>query len=90
MDKKKPYGSIVAEDFQLGDIVEWSKWCDEHQEFIPHYGIITEINNKVVSNRMVSNCVVVPLDDSAKEIELFTLSLRLVSKAGDKIEKIDS
>ena len=90
MDKKKPYGSIAAENFQVGDIVEWNKWCEKHEQFVPHYGIITEINNKIVSSRLISNCVVIPLDDSAKEIELFTLSLKLVSKAGEEDAKIIS
>ena len=90
MDIKKPYGSITAENFKLGDIVEWSVWCANTEEFIPHYGVITEIKNKIISNRLVSNCTVMPLDNASKEIELFTFSLKLVSKAGENSNEINS
>ena len=75
MNEKKPYGSVSAEIFELGDIVEWSIWSSEREEFVPHYGVITEIKNKFVSNRLVSICTAIPLDDSSKEVELFSLTL---------------
>ena len=90
MNIKRPYGSMTAEQFQLGDIVEWSVWNTERDEFMSHYGIITEIKNKIVSNRMISNCVVVPLDNAVREVELFTLSLKLVSKAGEQANEVVS
>jgi len=90
MEDKNPYGSLAAEDFQLGDIVEWSIWSSEKEDFEPHYGIITDITNKLISNRLISICTAVPLDDSCKEIELFALSLTLVSKAGEQDDEIAS
>ena len=29
MDDKEPFGYISAEDLQVGDIVEWSRWSGE-------------------------------------------------------------
>jgi hypothetical protein len=90
MNEKKPYGATTAEFFELGDIVEWSIWNNNKESFVPHYGVITEIKNKLISNRLVSICTAVPLDNSLKEIELFSLSLTLVSKAGEERNEIDS
>jgi hypothetical protein len=90
MNEKKPYGANTAESFELGDIVEWSIWSSYKETFVPHYGVITEIKNKLISNRLVSICTAVPLDNSSKEIELFSLSLTLVSKAGEEKNEIDS
>ena len=90
MEDKRPYGSLAAEEFKLGDIVEWSVWCSVKEEYEPHYGIITDITNKLMSNRLISICTAVPLDDSYKEIELFALSLTLVSKAGEQSGEIIS
>ena len=90
MNRKNPYGSLSAENFQLGDIVEWSVWDSEKEQFVPHYGIITDIQNKVVSNRLISTCTTVPLDNTGKEVELFALSLKLVSKAGENKNEITS
>ena len=90
MNDKKPYGSLSSDCFRLGDIVEWGVWDDTEEEFLPHYGIITEIKNKLISNRLVSICTAVPLDNACKEIELFALSLKLVSKAGEQENDIIS
>ena len=90
MNNKNPYGSIAAENFQLGDIVEWSVWDGSEEKYLPHYGIITDIKNKLMSNRLVSICTAVPLDDACKEVELFSLSLKIVSKAGEQKDEISS
>jgi len=29
MNEKGPFGSGLAEDFEVGDIVQWSKWSTE-------------------------------------------------------------
>ena len=88
MDKKKAFGELHSQVYSVGDIVEWSRWCEQEQAWIQNYGIITEIKNELRHNRLVSISKVLPVNGSStREIEHFTLSLRLVSKTEDfKIE----
>ena len=80
MDKKESFGEISAQDLNIGDIVEWSTWNMENNNWKSNYGIIMEIKNEIKGNRMVSVSIVVPLTGPRTEIKLFTPSLRLVSK----------
>ena len=80
MDEKESFGEISAKDLNLGDIVEWSTWDSENNNWKSKYGIIMEIKNEIKGNRMISVSIVVPLTGPRHEIELFTPSLRLVSK----------
>jgi hypothetical protein len=73
------FGEISASAFAVGDIVEWSKWNHEKDDWDMNYGIITSVTNEIKSNRLVSISKVLPLNDTANEMEFFTLSLRLVS-----------
>lgn len=83
MDIKKALGEEHAEDLLPGDIVEWSTWNSFREEWESHYGIIVDMKTKIVSNRMVSISSVVPVDsNSNSEIEFYTLSLKLISRAG--------
>jgi len=81
MDEKPSFGEIAANSLKVGDIVEWSKWNTENRDWEPNYGIIMEVKSEVKGNRMVSVSVVVPLAGPQIEMEFFTPSLRLVSKA---------
>tara|TARA_R100000008_G_scaffold84698_1_gene72774 strand:- start:2814 stop:3077 length:264 start_codon:yes stop_codon:yes gene_type:complete len=81
MDKKEPFGQISANELEVGDIVEWKKWNSESHDWDAFYGIMTEIKNEVKGNRLISVSVVMPLAGPQVEIEFFTPSLRLVSKA---------
>ena len=79
MDKKTPFGAIAAQDFEIGDIVEWSNWNSETEEWISNFGILVSIDNKVVSDRVISTATVKPLNDKDnKLIELFTIYLKPV------------
>ena len=78
MDKKEKFGELHLKDFSVGDIVEWSAWDDDLQEWAQNYGVITEIKNEIRSNRLVSISKVLPVN-SSREIEHFTMSLRLIS-----------
>jgi|TARA_Y100000310_G_scaffold153102_1_gene152540 hypothetical protein len=80
MDEKELFGGISAKDLNLGDIVEWSTWDLENNTWKSNYGILMEIKNEIKGNRMISVSIVVPLTGAQREIELFTPSLRLVSK----------
>ena len=80
MNEREPFGEISAQALDLGDIVEWSTWDVEANGWKSSYGIIMEIKNKIKGNRMISISIVMPLNGSKSEIELFTPSLKLVSK----------
>ena len=79
MKKKPEFGEISSEEFNIGDIVEWSIWSTIQEEWSLKYGIVSDIKNEIRGNRLVSVSKVIPLNESSTEIEFFTLSLRLVS-----------
>jgi hypothetical protein len=86
MTEKDKFGELISDDLSVGDIVEWSKWNSEKNEWDMHYGIITSVKNEIKSNRLVSISRVLPLNNISNEIEFFTLSLRLISPhAKDKL-----
>tara|TARA_Y100001937_G_scaffold127272_1_gene199006 strand:+ start:828 stop:1079 length:252 start_codon:yes stop_codon:yes gene_type:complete len=79
MDEKGPFGSGLAEDFEIGDIVEWSKWDSDIEEWVSSYGILVSMENKVVSDRLISISTIKPLNEKDnKLIELFTVYLKRV------------
>ncbi len=80
MGKHKLFGGIAADSFSVGDIVQWSSWNIQKQNWDQNYGIITDISSVFKSNRLVSVSKVRPLNSSSSEIEFFTLSLKMVSK----------
>jgi len=81
MNEKVPFGEISANDLKVGDIVEWSNWDPEIDDWGPNYGVIMEIKNEIKGNRMISVSIVVPVVGPITEMEFFTPSLRLVSRA---------
>jgi|TARA_Y100000310_G_scaffold40901_1_gene38354 hypothetical protein len=81
MDEKPSFGEIAANNLKVGDIVEWSKWNSEMSDWESNYGVIMEVKNEIKGNRLVSVSIVVPLSGPGPEMEFFTPSLRLVSKA---------
>jgi hypothetical protein len=80
MDEQPPFGEIAAAELQVGDIVEWSTWNGEIEDWQPHYGLITEIKNEIKGTRMVSVSIVTPLSGDSVEMEFFTPSLKLISR----------
>ena len=80
MDNTKAFGSLTAEKFSVGDIVQWSAWNITTKTWDEHYGIITSLSTELKSNRLVSMSKVRPLNNTDTEIEFFTLSLKMVSK----------
>tara|TARA_R110002020_G_scaffold136782_3_gene305301 strand:+ start:2310 stop:2573 length:264 start_codon:yes stop_codon:yes gene_type:complete len=87
MGDKTSFGGLSAEDLQIGDIVEWSKWDGELNDWESHYGVITEIKNEVKGNRLISVSVVMPLAGPQAEREFFTPSLKLISR-GQQLDNI--
>ena len=87
MDEKENFGDLSSKKFTVGDIVEWTTWNSEIENYDSNYGILIKIENKVKSNRIISISTVMPINEPSNEIELFTLSLKLVdSKSKNNIE----
>ena len=82
MDEKNAFGELHSKNFSVGDIVEWSSWCEYQEKWIQNYGVITEVKNEVRHSRLVSVTKVLPVNSNA-QVEHFTMSLRLVSKTKD-------
>ncbi|MHA1940743.1 MAG: hypothetical protein ACW97P_03330 [Candidatus Hodarchaeales archaeon] len=79
MDEKKPFGTLLAEEFEVGDIVEWSKWDEEIEDWVSNIGILVSIDNKIVADRIISVSSIKPLNQKDnKIIELFTIYLKPV------------
>jgi len=83
MNKKPDFGEISSDEFNIGDIVEWSIWNGTKDEWSLKYGVVTDLKNEIRGNRLVSVSKVVPLNEPSVEIEFFTLSLRLISRGSD-------
>ena len=87
MDEKDNFGELTAKIFDIGDIVEWSTWDAELDNWNSHYGLVINIKNEIRSGRLVSISTVKPVNDTAAEIDFFTVSLKLISKS-KSMEKI--
>ena len=61
MEQKKEFGSSNAETLHVGDIVAWSKWSEEINDWIEYMGVLVPIQNEIRRNRFVSISTVVPL-----------------------------
>ena len=81
MRKKDIFGDLIAETFNVGDIVEWSTWNREISDWESHYGVVIDIKNEIKSGRLVSISTVKPVVDNSLEIDFFTASLKLISKS---------
>jgi hypothetical protein len=81
MNEKDKFGELTADIFDIGDIVEWSTWNRDADDWVFHYGMIIDIKNEIRSGRLVSISSVKPLTNNFTEIDFFTASLRLISKS---------
>jgi hypothetical protein len=81
MNEKDKFGELIAKIFDIGDIVEWSTWNRDVEDWNSHYGIVIDIKNEIKSGRLVSISTVKPIEDNMAEIDFFTASLKLVSKS---------
>tara|TARA_R110002020_G_scaffold263910_1_gene478643 strand:+ start:3261 stop:3539 length:279 start_codon:yes stop_codon:yes gene_type:complete len=81
MNEKDIFGKLSSQIFDIGDIVEWSTWNRDANDWNSHYGIVIEIKNEIKSGRLVSISTVKPVNDTSAEIDFFTASLKLVSKS---------
>ena len=81
MKEKDKFGELSSIIFDIGDIVEWSTWNREINDWNSHYGIVIDIKNEIRSGRLVSISTVKPVADNSLEIDFFTASLKLISKS---------
>tara|TARA_R110000824_G_scaffold125711_7_gene284952 strand:+ start:2784 stop:3044 length:261 start_codon:yes stop_codon:yes gene_type:complete len=84
MKKKFNFGEISAKNIKIGDIVAWSKWNLDKSGWDKLLGVVLEVKNTILSNRMVCVTLVLPLKDPKIPLELFTFSLKLVSSTDEK------
>jgi hypothetical protein len=84
MEKKSNFGEISSKDIKIGDIVAWSKWNQQGSEWKQLLGVVLEVKNTILSNRMVCVTLVMPLKEPKIPLELFTFSLKMVSSGGKK------
>ncbi len=89
MDEKENFGYLSAKKFTIGDIVEWTTWDSDKKGYNSNYGILINIENKVKSNRIISVSTVKPINEPCSEIELFTLSLKLVDSMVENNNEIE-
>jgi hypothetical protein len=76
MQEKSNFGEIASKNIKIGDIVAWSKWNTEHSEWKQLLGVVLEVKNTILSNRMVCVTLVMPLKDPKIPLELFTFSFK--------------
>ena len=81
MEKKPNFGELSAADVQVGDIVEWTMWNFPKDDWDSHYGVVIEIKNKFMGNRLVSTSKIMPINGDHSEIECFTMNLRTISRS---------
>ena len=84
MEKTHNFGDLASKNIKTGDIVAWSKWDSDEMCWIQHMGVVLEVKNTILSNRMVCITSVLPLKEPKIPLELFTFSLKLVSQAETK------
>ena len=80
MNEKEQFGEIASQEFNIGDIVQWTTWNKLTEKWDVNYGVLMKLENMIRSNRMVSIATVKPLNEQFEEKELFTLSLKLVKQ----------
>ena len=80
MVKREHFGQLTAQDFEIGDIVEWTTWDESTQDWAPQYGVLLSISNEMRGNRIVSISKVMPLNEPHSEREFFTLTLKIINK----------
>jgi len=83
MEKTDNFGDLLAKNIKIGDLVSWNTWNSDKSDWDTNMGIVLEIENTILSNRMVCVSKVFPLNDPSKPKELFTFALKVVSSTED-------
>ena len=78
-DNEKSFGNESAQELEIGDIVEWTRFDQKEESWLSYYGVLIEKKNEIRSNRLVSISRVVPLNSYITELEFFTITLRKIN-----------
>ena len=54
MNESAKFGELAADTLSVGDIVEWSKWSMENEDWDSQYGIVLDIKSEIRANRLIS------------------------------------
>ena len=84
MRKKPPFGHYSARDIEIGDLIKWTKWNPEREDWDEILGVVIDMEDTIRSGRLVSITRVVSMQHPQTELEFFTMSLKLVSKGFNK------
>ena len=84
MEKTTNFGELSAKNIKIGDIVAWNRRNLDDSGWMKHLGVVLEVKNTILSNRMVCVTLVLPLKEPKIPLELFTFSLKLVSSVDEK------
>ena len=76
------FGELVAKAIKVGDLVSWTRWNMTNSDWDVHVGVVLDISNTILGNRMVCVSLIMPLKGPQIPVELFTFSLNLVSSGG--------
>jgi hypothetical protein len=80
MEKKEPFGQTYAKRLDIGDLVEWSEWSIDHNQYEKSIGILTELSVESISGRLVSMAHITDINKS-KTYKVFTINLKVISKS---------
>jgi hypothetical protein len=78
LSKYTHFGSTVAQNFNVGDLVCWSEWLIQTDDTVKRgekCGVLTNIIHKELGERMVVFAQILPFEDS-KIIEMSILQIR--------------
>jgi len=75
MREREAFGSLIAKSLKIGDLVIWKNY---HSEKL---AVITGFDIKTIGGRPVSVAQIVSADGSFGQAEVFTINLKVVSKA---------
>ena len=64
----------------IGDLVEWSEWSIDHNQYEKSIGILTELSVESISGRLVSMAHITDINKS-KTYKVFTINLKVISKS---------
>jgi hypothetical protein len=81
ISNKKAFGELRSESLSVGDMVEWTRWDENEEQWTNNYGILIKIENKLKSNRIVAVATVKPISEPHQVVELFTISLHAVANS---------